>query len=240
MSDNTNAEISQTAAEKMGGAKKKNGHKMSCSCHICENMKNKAKNGGYEEDAKKEILKKKGGSKKKNGHKPDCTCPICKNMKNKMNKKGGAETEDNTTIELKGGKSKSNKKNRSKSKTMKSKRSNGHKANCTCPICNNMRKKSKKGGDGMEVEGTIEEKLVEKPEPKPEKEEMETEDVSKELVKVADKSEKEGVSEKVSEASDEEYDKLESIPEISGGKKKRKSRKRIVGKKAKFSRKNKK
>jgi len=111
-------------AIKLGGAKRKNGHKMDCDCHICDNMKNKAKRGGYRKDAEKEELKKIGGSKKKNGHNPNCTCPICKNMRN------------------------------AKGKTMKAgkgKKSNGHKINCTCPICKNMRKKSKKGGDSEEV-----------------------------------------------------------------------------------------
>ena len=35
---------------KLGVAKRKNGHKSNCTCHICENMKNKAKKGGYEEE----------------------------------------------------------------------------------------------------------------------------------------------------------------------------------------------
>ena len=47
----------------LGGAKRKNGHKSNCSCHICENMKNKVKRGGYEQDAVKEELKKMCGSK---------------------------------------------------------------------------------------------------------------------------------------------------------------------------------
>ena len=112
-------------ALKLGGAKRKNGHKMNCDCHICDNIKNKAKRGGYREDAEKAELKKKGGSKKKNGHKPNCTCPICKNMRNAKGK---------TMKIAKGGK-----------------KSNGHKANCGCPICKNMGKKNKKGGDSEEV-----------------------------------------------------------------------------------------
>ena len=31
---------------KLIGGKRKNGHKMDCECHICQNMKNKAKRGG--------------------------------------------------------------------------------------------------------------------------------------------------------------------------------------------------
>jgi hypothetical protein len=116
--------MEKQAAIKLGGAKRKNGHKMNCHCHICENMKNKAKRGGYQADLEKEQLQMMGGSKKKNGHKPNCSCPICKNMRNV--KKSG--------------------------KTMKAgKKSNGHKMNCKCPICKNMSKKSRKGGAEIEA-----------------------------------------------------------------------------------------
>lgn len=50
---------------KLGGAKKKNGHKATCTCHICENMKNKAKRGGYTEEMEKKSEYLKGGYKKK-------------------------------------------------------------------------------------------------------------------------------------------------------------------------------
>ena len=82
---------------KLGGAKRKNGHKSNCKCHICENMINKAKRGGYIEYAEKEQLKKMGGSKKKNGHKPNCGCPICKNMR-KKSRKGGDEPDEEKQI----------------------------------------------------------------------------------------------------------------------------------------------
>ena len=75
----------------LGGARRKNGHKSSCDCHICENMRLKAKRGGYEEEYKKKT-NPTSVSKKKNGHKPDCKCPICKNMSKKM-KKGGENGE---------------------------------------------------------------------------------------------------------------------------------------------------
>jgi len=80
---------------KLGGARKKNGHKMNCSCHICQNMINKAKRGGYTKEIKQELEKKRGGSKKPNGHRADCKCPICRNMANakhhsrKMSLSGG-------------------------------------------------------------------------------------------------------------------------------------------------------
>ena len=76
---------------KLVGGKRKNGHKSNCSCHICENMKNKAKRGGYEEEIEKEKENMMGGSKKKNGHRKACKCPICKNMKNSK-KRGGAKS----------------------------------------------------------------------------------------------------------------------------------------------------
>ena len=166
---------------KLVGGKRKNGHKSNCSCHICENMKNKARRGGYEEEAEKEREYLAGGYKKKNGHRKTCRCPICKNMKNSK-KRGGSkssrrtkkrrggededaeddevdkkledESEDETDIsdeeedetdtsdeeeEQKGGRRK--------------KRGNGHKSNCKCPICKNMRKK--KGGDQPDIENQI-------------------------------------------------------------------------------------
>ena len=132
---------SGASTAQLGGAKRKNGHKANCSCHICENMKNKAKRGGYEEDAEKEQLKLMGGSKKKNGHKPNCGCPICKNMKN--SKKGGDEKpydndDSKNDLAITGGK-----------------KSNGHKANCACPIRKNMKKKGKKGGEEPDIENQI-------------------------------------------------------------------------------------
>jgi len=128
----------------LGGARRKNGHKTNCTCHICENMKNKAKRGGYEEDMEKEQLKKMGGSKKKNGHKPDCGCPICKNMKHSK-KRGGNNDVDEFVEEaemkpMEGG---------------RKKKRNGHKADCKCQICKNM-KKSKKGGQDPDADYDIE------------------------------------------------------------------------------------
>lgn len=124
---------SSSPEAQLGGARRKNGHKTCCSCHICDNMKNKAKRGGYEEDAEKEMIKRMGGSNKKNGHKPNCGCPICKNMKN-AKKQGGADEDVKE-----GG---------------RKKKGNGHKANCTCPICKNMAK-NKKGGQEPDIENEL-------------------------------------------------------------------------------------
>lgn len=138
--DNDNYKSSSPEAQ-LGGARRKNGHKANCTCHICENMKNKAKRGGYQDDAEKAEMKMNGGSKKKNGHKMNCTCPICKNMKNA--KRGGGKDEEDYMEEdqeketdFEGGK--------------RNKKSNGHKMNCKCPICKNMMKKNHRGGVGEE------------------------------------------------------------------------------------------
>jgi hypothetical protein len=110
----------------------------------------------------------KCGAKKSNGHKMDCKCPICKNM-SKSKKRGGSDDEvieddsinnvvdnvvddktENEFIEdvidsaiendeTTGGKRKNKK------------RGNGHKMNCGCPICKNMRKSKKQSGGEDEM-----------------------------------------------------------------------------------------
>ena len=151
---------------KLVDGKKKNGHKSSCSCHNCENMKNKAKRGGYEDELKIEEEKLMGGSKKKNGHRRDCKCPICKNMKNSK-KRGGSKSSKVTRkriggddeeyneeeIEIKNEDTDSDSDSDSSDEEIeeviqeagRKKRSNGHKTACRSPICKNMRK-GKKGG----------------------------------------------------------------------------------------------
>ena len=175
---------SSAPTAQLGGAKRKNGHKANCSCHICENMKNKDKRGGYEDDAEKAKLKLMGGSKKKNGHKPNCGCPICKNMKNA--KKGGYTKEesegeynelDKNDSNITGGKN--------------GKKSNGHKATCQCPICKNMRKKTHKGG---EQEPDIENQLG---------------DIEEGMVKGDSSAVAMDVKQKETPALDEEYDQLD-------------------------------
>jgi hypothetical protein len=159
---------------KLGGAKRKNGHKSDCSCHICENMKNKAKRGGYEEEAEKEEENQLGGSKKKNGHRKNCDCPICKNMK-KSKKGGDDDYEDEEDIDSNDDEDSSSDEEDSSSDeedmneepdevdknggNKKKNKKNGHKVNCKCPICKNMRK-GKSGGDEPDIEnqmGDIEE-----------------------------------------------------------------------------------
>jgi hypothetical protein len=149
--------------EKLMGGKRKNGHKMDCTCHICNNMKNKAKRGGYEEELEKEKENKLGGTNKKNGHRMNCKCPICKNMSRA--KKGGNEekTEDNDKEQMEDNDvDKEN--NDGEKETMTEgikKKKNGHKTDCECPICKNMRK-SKKGGNQEIIDVIKEEPNVEK------------------------------------------------------------------------------
>ena len=142
--DNTETStVTQTA-----GKKKSNGHKANCGCPICRNMK---KSGN-------KNITMKDGKKKSNGHKANCGCPICQNMKNK---KGGANDDEDTTSS--GDSTDSNTTSTSDSNTTSTsdsideeqttsshmlggktkkngKKSNGHKSNCKCPICQNMKR----------------------------------------------------------------------------------------------------
>ena len=170
---------------KLIGGKRKNGHKSNCNCHICENMKNKAKRGGYKEEVEKEKEKMMGGTKKKNGHRKECTCPICKNMKNskkrgssksrKTKKKRGGNDDKRDGYEEEKGETDEEKKNNIQDIDVeeemepydddleeeknggKRKRGNGHKVNCKCPICKNMRKKKGGNPDLENKKGDIEE-----------------------------------------------------------------------------------
>lgn len=94
----SNLELGNTDAKMLEGGRKKNGHKINCSCQICNNMRNKAKRKGYTAD---KLKKMEGASKKPNGHRADCMCPICKNMMKKYRKKGGAneDVEENVDID---------------------------------------------------------------------------------------------------------------------------------------------
>jgi hypothetical protein len=159
---------------KLIGGKRKNGHKLNCVCHICENMKNKARRGGYEEEVEKEQEKKMGGSKKKNGHRRDCVCPICKNMRNSK-KRGGSNLnsktkkilDDDVTEEVEGEEiiepndeeveEKEKEIITSDTERKGGKKGNGHKANCQCPICKNIHKKKGGANDENNEKGDIEE-----------------------------------------------------------------------------------
>jgi hypothetical protein len=144
-------DIEKDQERKMGGPQKKNGHKKDCGCPICCNMKD-AKSGS------KKVSKGASSGKKSNGHKMDCGCPICGNMKKK---KGGdnknPENNDTENKELVGKVERATEKEENELlKAMKSnnelpvggskktKRSNGHKPGCGCPICNNMKKKTRR------------------------------------------------------------------------------------------------
>ena len=187
MSDNSSSTDSGESfvQTQMGGKKRRNGHKYSCKCPICINMKH-AKRGGDNDELTDNLEDETVGSqvagrkKKGNGHKPSCGCPICKNMR----KKGGdIETdEDETEIDSQ--------------VAGRKKKGNGHKPSCGCPICKNMRKK---GGDEDKKEDDI--------------------------------------KGNVTEALDEEYDNLDQdMSFISGGTRKRKTRKSRRNKKTRRNR----
>jgi hypothetical protein len=212
---------------KLIGGKRKNGHKSNCTCHICENMKNKAITGGYEQELEKEKEKMMGGSKKKNGHRRDCECPICKNMKN--SKKVGGSKYIKRTKKMRGGDDDNSEKERDEMDDeqveesvsdfdggKKKKNGNGHKPNCQCPICKNMRKKKgrqKKGGDFEEELGDIEEAGI----------------------KATNNNQKMSISE--TKATDEDYDILDAAEKgeagqnVVGGTRKRRGGKKWGGKK---------
>ena len=150
--DNGNYKSSSPIAQ-LGGARRKNGHKANCTCHICENIKNKAKRGGYQDDAEKAEMKMNGGSKKKNGHKMNCSCPICKNMKHAKRGGSGDENGDGDEDEDEDDMKEDQEEEESDFQGGKrSKKSNGHKANCKCPICKNMMKKNRRGGEEDDIE----------------------------------------------------------------------------------------
>jgi hypothetical protein len=157
---------------KLVGGKRKNGHKSNCTCHICENMENKAKRGGYKEEIEKKKEFIAGGLNKKNGHRKACECPICKNMKNSKKRgcskyrntkrrTGGDDDETDTSNDETdtsneedalgedafGEKEQHEQKDIEEDKNggRRKNKSNGHKEYCKCPICKNMRKK--KGGN---------------------------------------------------------------------------------------------
>jgi hypothetical protein len=97
----SSSSLSTIPTAQLGGVRKKNGHKESCKCPICMNMKHDKKKGGYMdvdmEEEEEEIMtntQSAGKKRKGNGHKKNCGCPICKNMR-KHNKKGG-DIEDQT------------------------------------------------------------------------------------------------------------------------------------------------
>jgi hypothetical protein len=124
-------DLQKEQERKMGGPQKKNGHKKDCGCPICNNMKHVSKS--IRKSVKAKGPKAKGLSKKSNGHKHDCGCPICKNMKKPKQVQGVQENKqvrEQQEEMIDGG-------SRKKNTTRKS---NGHKPSCGCPICKNMKK----------------------------------------------------------------------------------------------------
>ena len=211
---------------KLIGGKRKNGHKLDCLCHICENMKNKAKRGGYKDELEKHKERMMSGSKKKNGHRLECKCPICKNMNNsKKNgsslskkksrkKRGGDLEEENMEMDSLNNGEVNIEEDIVEKMGGRKKKGNGHKPTCKCPICKNMRK-SKKGGQEPDLENQLG-------------------DIEEAGIKSTENYPVDGLkSESETNASSEDYNELESVEKgeagvnIVGGK----TRKRRRGKK---------
>lgn len=94
-----------------------------------------------------------GGSKKSNGHKMDCKCPICKNM-NKNKKGGDDELIEEAAIDNNDGDIEENEEVMKMEGGKHKKKGNGHKADCGCPICKNMRKSKKQSGGEENMDET--------------------------------------------------------------------------------------
>lgn len=158
---------------KMGG-KKKNGHKANCACPICVNMK-------HAKGTKRNKRNKRGGSKRRRrGGRNEPTTPpgdlpeeideeeFEEEFEDEAGEEDGPEDEyepkedieeDSSDEEME--EDEMNEDN-IKEGGRKKKKKNGHKANCKCPICKNM-KKSKRGGQDGDIEnqkGDIEEGFV--------------------------------------------------------------------------------
>ena len=166
----------------------------------------------------------KGGAKKSNGHKMNCGCPICKNMSKSKKRGGESEIEDvvvedkvndvdnnNELLVVDGGKRKRNHLKGTK------KRGNGHKMNCGCPICKNMRKSKKRGGGEDKDEVNDEDEV---------NGEDEVNDEDEVNVDVEDE-------ENVPKVQDDEEENIDKDQPITGGKKSRKRSSRRKGRKTK-------
>jgi hypothetical protein len=105
--------------------KKKNGHKASCMCPICINMKHSKRGGGDVEDM--DVEDDESSSDEDMDVDDDDESSSDEDMDIDDNKDDKDDKE--SKMDLSGGRRKKN----------------GHKANCKCPICKNM-KKSMKGG----------------------------------------------------------------------------------------------
>ena len=138
----------------MGGKRRRNGHKYSCKCPICINMKH-AKRGGDNDELAENLEQQDsnissqvaGRKKKSNGHKKNCGCPICQNMRKKKGGKNDDDDEDDDYYD-----EEDNNLGIGSQIAGQKKKGNGHKKNCSYPICKNMRKK---GGDDDEADENV-------------------------------------------------------------------------------------
>jgi hypothetical protein len=146
---------------KMGG-KKKNGHKANCGCPICVNMK-------HAKGTKRNKRNKRGGSKRRRkggGDEKEEESEEVEEIEEEPEDSSSDEDEPKEDIEEDSSDEEMEEdemnEDNIKEGGRKKKKKNGHKANCKCPICKNM-KKSKRGGEDGDIEnqkGDIEEGFV--------------------------------------------------------------------------------
>jgi hypothetical protein len=116
-----------------------NGHKYSCSCPICINMKHAKRGGDVDADMNEDETPQIAG-KKTNKHKASS-----KSKKHSKRRIRISNDDDSANFQIAGRKTK-------RKKTKHLKKGNGHKAFCKCPICKNM----KKGGESANDKDAVE------------------------------------------------------------------------------------
>jgi len=143
------------------GGKKKNGHKAKCGCPICINMK-------HAKSTKRNRHNKRGGSKRKRkGGRDEEVEEESEEVEEIEEPEDEDQDEDEAKEDIEEDSDEEDEENEmnednAKEGGRKKKKKNGHKANCKCPICKNM-KKSKRGGEDGDIEnqkGDIEEGFV--------------------------------------------------------------------------------
>ena len=131
--------------------KKSNGHKMNCKCPICKNMSKKSNKGGAVVPDNSTVSTASDDEYKDIERIPEATTREI--PENESSSTAETETENGNRlssmtatqeeIDELGSSFTPNVTGGRRRKTMKKsmrKRGNGHKANCGCPICKNMRK----------------------------------------------------------------------------------------------------
>ncbi len=122
---------------KRRGSKKSNGHKAGCMCPICKNMRKKGKKGGEEPDIENQLGDlEEGGIKAQSINKNTKYADSDVNPVAKVTEASEDEYDDLDSAE----KGEAGVDAKVGGRKTKKRRGNGHKVNCKCPICKNMKK----------------------------------------------------------------------------------------------------